>query len=104
MAKFLFVYHGDGRPENPEDVEATMAAWGKWMQDHGAALIEPGNPVGASKTVTAEGVRDGGGANPVSGYTLVEAEDFDTACAIAAENPMVMDGSGSVEVAEIVQM
>ncbi|SFT35354.1 YciI family protein [Sedimentitalea nanhaiensis] len=104
MPNFLFVYHGGGRPESQEDIDRVMAAWGKWMEDNGASLVEPGNPVGMSKTVSSGGVADDGGANPASGYTIVSAADIDAACAIAKSNPMVLDGSGSVEVAEIMQM
>ena len=104
MPKYLFVYHGGKRPDTQEEIDATMAQWRKWMQDNGPALVEPGNPVGMSKTVSASGAADGGGANPASGYTIVEAADLDAACAIASSNPMVVDGSGSVEVAEIMQM
>lgn len=104
MSKFLFVYHGGSRPESQEEIDKTMAAWGKWMTDNGPALLIPGNPVGMSKTVSGSGTSDGGGANPASGYTVIEAADMDAACAIASSNPMVMDGSGSVEVAEIHEM
>lgn len=104
MPKFLYVYHGGKAPESEEEGRKVMAAWEKWMQDNGASLIEPGAPVGLSKTVSAGGVAGNGGANPASGYTIVEAADIDAACAIAQTNPMVVDGSGSVEVAEIVPM
>lgn len=104
MPKFLYVYHGGKRPESKEEGERVMAAWEKWMTDNGPALADPGNPVGMSKTVTSKGVADNGGANPTSGYTIVEAKDIETAVAIAKANPMVMDGSGSVEVAEILPM
>ena len=104
MPKYLFVYHGGKRPESQADIDKAMAAWGKWMEDNGPSLTDPGNPVGMSKTVTTAGVADNGGANPVSGYTMVEAPDIDAACEIAKSNPMVADGSGSVEVAEILPM
>lgn len=104
MPNFLFVYHGGKRPETQAEIDKTMAHWGKWMQDNGPALVEPGNPVGMSKTVSSSGTADGGGANPASGYTVVKAADLDAACAIASSNPMVVDGSGSVEVAEIMEM
>ncbi len=104
MPNFLFVYHGGSRPETQDEIDRVMAAWGKWMEDNGANLVEPGNPVGLSKTVNGDGVAEGGGANPASGYTIVSADDIDAACAIAKSNPMVVDGSGSVEVAEIIQM
>ncbi|MFC4668036.1 hypothetical protein ACFO5X_05670 [Seohaeicola nanhaiensis] len=104
MPKFLFVYHGGKRPETQAEIDRAMAAWGTWMSDNAKALVDAGNPVGMSRTVSAAGVADDGGANPASGYSLVEAADIDAACAIAAANPMVMDGSGSVEVAPIVEM
>ncbi|SIO15701.1 YciI family protein [Vannielia litorea] len=100
MPKFLYVYHGGKPPSTPEEGAKAMAAWGKWMSDHDQAITDPGNPVGMSKTVSSSGVADNGGANPTSGYTIVEAPDIATACRIAAENPMLTDG-GSVEVAEI---
>lgn len=104
MPRFLYVYHGGKAPDSEDEAQAVMAAWSKWMGDNGASLVEPGNPVGQSKTVSASGVAGDGGANPASGYTIVEAADLDAACAIAKSNPMVVDGSGSVEVAEIIQM
>lgn len=104
MPNFLFVYHGGGMPETQEEIDRAMAAWGKWMEDNKSNLVEPGNPVGMSKTVSASGVADNGGANPASGYSIVSADDIDAACAIAKSNPMVADGSGSIEVAEILPM
>lgn len=104
MPKFLFVYHGGKRPETQADIDKAMAAWGKWMGDNAKALVNPGNPVGMSKTVTATGIADNGGANPASGFSIVEATDIDAACAIAASNPMAADGSGSVEVAPLIDM
>ena len=100
MPDFMFVYHGGKAPEGEAAQKETMARWGAWMQANGAALKDPGNPVGMSKTVSSGGVADNGGANPVSGYTIVTAADMDGALAMAKSNPMVADG-GSVEVAEI---
>ena len=104
MPKFLLAYHGGGMPETPEEGEKVMAAWGKWMNDHASSFKDPGAPVGASKTVSPSGTADGGGSNPTSGYTIVTADSIDAACKIASSNPMVEDGSGSVEVAEIIHM
>jgi hypothetical protein len=55
-------------------------------------------------TVTADGVSEGGGANPTSGYTIVEVADAEAACEMAKGCPMVVDGSGSVEVAGLIDM
>ena len=104
MPNFLYVYHGGSRPETQEEIDKTMAAWGQWMETNGPALVDGGNPVGMSKTVSSGGIADDGGANPASGYTIIKADSLETACAIASSNPMVVDGSGSVEVAEIIEM
>lgn len=99
MAKYLFVYHGGSAPTDPAEQEAEMAKWGAWFGELGAAVLDGGNPVGQSKTVTAAGVSDDGGANPASGYSLIEASDYDDACAKAKGCPIVAQG-GAVEVAE----
>ncbi len=104
MPKFMFIYHGGGRPETPEEGEKVMAAWMSWMAGIGADLVDGGNPAGMSKTVTANGVEDNGGANPVSGYTLINAQDMDAACKIAAGCPILENGMGTVEVAEAMEM
>ena len=104
MPKFAFVYHGGGAPETPEEGAKAMAAWQSWYGDIGESLEDGGAPVGQSMTVSADGVTDNGGANPVSGYTVVSAADYDAACEMAKGCPLVQDGSGSVEVAQIVEM
>ena len=103
MPDFLYVYHGGKMPETPEAQAASMAAWGKWMTDNGPALVDPGNPVGMSKTVHAGGVDDNGGSNPTSGYTIIRAGDMQAAVAIAKSCPIVKEG-GSIEIAEIHKM
>lgn len=104
MPDFIFAYHGGTIPETQEEGEKAMAAWGKWFEDMGAAVVNGGNPVGQSMTVTAGGVAGDGGANPISGYTIVRADTPEAACELAKGCPMVADGTGSVEVAPIVEM
>lgn len=104
MARFAFVYHGGKKPETPEEGERVMAEWGAWYQSMGTSVIDGGGPAGMSKTVSNGGVADDGGANPVSGLTIVDAADQAAAVEMAKGCPMVRDGSGSVEVAEILQM
>jgi hypothetical protein len=104
MAKFIFAYHGGGMPETPEEGEAQMAKWMAWMGGLGDAIVDGGAPVGMSKTVSGAGIADNGGSNPISGYTVVEAADIDAAVAMAAGCPINDHPSGSVEVAECIQM
>ena len=103
MPKFVYAYHGGTMPEDPAAIEAEMAAWGAWFEAMGSAVIDGGNPVGMSKTVSNEGVADNGGSNPISGYTLVDAANIDAACDMAKGCPIIKNG-GSIEVAEAIPM
>ena len=104
MAKYLFVYHGGSVPQTKEQQAAVMAAWGEWFGAMGKAVIDGGNPVGPSTTVRSNGtiVKDGG-ANPASGYSLIEAASLDDALAKAKSCPLLAAG-GSIEVAQAMDM
>jgi len=103
MPKFMYIYHGGKAPESPEEGAKVMAAWNAWFEGMGAAVVDGGNPAGMSKTVSASGVAEDGGANPVSGYSLVNAADHDAAVEMAKTCPILGDG-GTVEVAEAMEM
>lgn len=104
MAKYLFVYHGGKNPETEEEVKQVLDDWGAWFGGMGAAVIDGGNPVGPSMTVEPGGsVADNGGANPASGYSLIEASDMDDALEKAKGCP-ILKSEGSVEVAEAFDM
>ena len=99
MPHFLFAYHGGKTPETPEETEIEIGRWRQWFDDIGPTIVDPGNPVGMSKTVSAAGVAEDGGANPLSGYTIIHTENIDKAVALAKACPII--GDGTVEVAEI---
>lgn len=99
MAKYLFVYHGGKPPQGKEEMAQVMDAWGRWFGSMGADVIDGGNPVGKSTTVNGTGVVGNGGANPASGYSLIEASTLDDAIAKAKACPILTSG-GSVELAE----
>lgn len=99
MPHFLFAYHGGKQPETPEETDVEISRWRSWFDRIGASVVDPGNPVGMTKTVSAEGVTDDGGANPLSGYTIIHAESIDQAIELAKACPIM--GDGSIEVAEI---
>ena len=104
MAKYLYVYHGGSKPETEAEGAEVMEAWGQWLGSMGAAVIDGGNPVGVSSTVHSSGkVTNDGGANPASGYSLIEASSLDDALAKAKKCPILAAG-GSVEVAEAFDM
>jgi hypothetical protein len=104
MAKYLLAYHGGTMPEDPTESARVMGLWVEWYTSLGAAVLDPGNPVGHAAYVSPDGsVSAGGGANPVSGYTLIEAGSLDEAVAAAKRNPLLA-GGGSIEVAETFTM
>ena len=97
MAKYLFVYHGGKAPSNPDEIKKTMDAWGAWFGSMGAAVIDGGNPVGKSSTVKQDGsLVNGGGANPASGYSLIEASSLEEAHNRAKGCPLLKAG-GTIE-------
>lgn len=105
MPKYIFAYHGGaGAPTTPEDGAKQMEKWNAWFASMPAgAATDMGAPVGKSTTVSAKGVADDGGPNPLSGFSMVEAADLEQAVAIARDCPIVSDG-GSVEIAPVTAM
>lgn len=104
MATFLFSYHGGKAPESEEEGAAVMKAWTDWFTELGSAVVDSGQPTGASATVGADGsVTEGGGANPVNGYSLISADSLEAALVVAKGCPH-LDAGGSVEVGETVGM
>ena len=105
MPKFVFAYHGGtGMPESAEEQEQLMAAWGAWFGEMGDAVIDGGNPIGQTVTVGPGGsTTEGGGPNPLTGYSLISADDMDGALKLAGGCP-ALDSGGSVEVAEALDM
>lgn len=102
MTNYLLAYHGGSMPESEEEQAQVMAAWGAWYEALGAAIVDGGNPTGVAKTVASDGsVSDGGGANPVSGYTIIAADGLDAATELAKGCP-ILAGGGSIEVCEII--
>ncbi len=100
MAKFLFVYHGGSTPESEEEGAAVMQAWNEWLGGLGSAVVDQGHPTGASATVGTDGsTTQGGGANPVTGYSIISADSLEQALVFAKGSPQLPSG-GTIEVAE----
>jgi len=101
MPTYLVTYHGGGGPPpSAEAREQMMAAFGAWVASVGDHMADPGAPLGAAKTVSAEGVSDGGTAS-IGGYSLIRADDLDAAVVLVKNHPFVARG-GSLQVSEAV--
>ncbi len=103
MAEYIIAYHGGKKPESPEDGARHMAKWKAWVSDLGDAVVNPGTPLGPSKTVSSDGVSDDGGPNPLSGFSIVKADSMDAAIEMAKACP-TLDLDGTLEVAQVMKM
>jgi len=103
MAKFVFLYTGGKMADTPEAQKAAMDAWMGWFGVLGDDIVDPGNPFGASSTVTPDGSSKNSGASGISGYTVVTANSLSDAAGKAKGCPVLASG-GSVEVYEAMPM
>ncbi len=103
MSNYIIAYHGGKKPENPEAGAKHMAKWKAWIGGLGDAVVNPGTPLGKSKTVSSSGVSDDGGSNPMSGFSIVKADSMDAALEMAKACPFLETG-GTLEVAEMMEM
>ena len=102
MSNYVFAYHGGKKPESPEEGAKHMAKWKAWVDGLGDAVVNPGTPLGMSKTVSSNGVSDDGGSNPLSGFSIVKADSMDAALEMAKGCPYL--DMGTIEVAEAMEM
>ena len=72
MAKYVFVYHGGGAPESEEEGAAVMQAWNDWFASLGSAVVDVGQSDRGHqpRSVPMAPTSQGGGANPVTGYSI----------------------------------
>ena len=101
MAKFFLAFRG-GKPSSPEGFERMGEAWMGWMSALGGALSEKGAGFGMSRFLTAPD-REEACAEPLSGYSIVEAADIEAALDLARSNP-IFEFGGTIEVIPAMEM
>ena len=116
MKEFMFIYRsGDSNwmaTASAEEKAAVMAKWGAWMGSLGAKgqLVTGGSPLefGGKRLLKKDGVlTDIAGSELkelVSGYSIIKAESYDQAAAIARECPIFGSPNTSVEIRIVGQM
>jgi hypothetical protein len=100
MANFLLTYHGGAMGGTDEEKQKIMAAWGVWMQQCGSNLVDGGNPCSNAMSVSKDGSKEYSGSEKISGYSVIKADNMENAVRAASMVPLVVDGSGSVDVYE----
>ncbi len=103
MTQFHFTYHGGRKPETPEEGQQAMQKWTSWAETLGAALINPGTPVGLTHVLTADGVSSDPSPHPIKGFSIIEADDLDAAIDLLKNCPHFEFG-GTLEISEMMQM
>jgi hypothetical protein len=94
MPKFLVTYHGSNMPHDPESMAKARDAFMQWAQKLGPALVEPGAPVAAARTVSSHGPKEGLADGPFNGWSVIEAPDMNAAAKLVADHPFI--GRGGV--------
>ena len=82
--------------------EKSMATWLAWFGKLGKAVVDAGAPTMPGKIVSAGGVKSIG-TKPVTGYSILQAENIDAAIAMAKSAPALADG-GQVAVYTLMPM
>ena len=110
MKKFLAIYLGSASARSEWDKldeakrkqrEASgMTAWGAWMEEHKAAIVVPGGPLGKTKRAAKQGITDT--KNSMAGYIVIQAESHDAAARLFVNHPHFTIFPGdSVEIMEV---
>lgn len=102
MSNYVFAYHVGKMPKSPEEGAKYMAKWKAWVCGLGHVVVNPGIPLGNSKTVSSSGVSDDDGSNPLSGFSIVKADSMDAALEMAKRCPHLE--LGTIDVAEVREM
>jgi hypothetical protein len=94
---FLAVYIGgkdsprmkdwDALPETERGTKMRegIAAWKAWVEQHQAAIVGMGGPLGKTKKVGERGIADI--SNLMSGYTVVRADSHEAAAKLFEKHP-----------------
>ena len=62
-----------------------IAAWKAWMEQHEAAVVGAGGPLGRTKRVSGTGIEDV--ANEMGAFTVVRAESHEAAARLFENHP-----------------
>jgi len=85
-----------------EQQKKSMEEWRKWMGEHKGDLTDDGAPLGKTKCVTKDDVKDM--KNDIGGYSIVQAQSHDAAAKLMRDNPHLSIPGATIEVMEITQM
>jgi len=103
MTQFVIVYLGGNQPSSPEEGKQHFAKYKEWLASLGSAAVSPMNPFKETRTITPDGSIHAVSSTAMSGYTIIETDNMESALLLAKVCPF-LDIGGSLEVSELVKM
>jgi hypothetical protein len=108
VAKFMILYRSstDAAEQmasaTPEQAQEGMAAWMRWSEKAGPAIVDLGSPLGNSRVVpTGSG---GGRDAPIGGFSILQADSADDIAKLLDDHPHLNMPGAVIEVLEYLQM
>ena len=101
MERFLVIYRGaaGGTPDAPEH---HPERWTAWLDSLGSKVADRGSLTHSSVEVPSRLLGPKLSSSSLSGYSIVEAADFNEAVRLAEACP-IFDEGGSVEIARLTE-
>ena len=106
MPKYLVLYRSsvDATEQmssaTPEQAAEGMQLWTAWFGKVGQSMIDPGSPVGESRTLPG----DADTGVPVGGYSVLEADSSDAVMKLLDDHPHLQAPGAVIEVLEQLPM
>jgi len=104
VKKYLFIFRHSTAPESrpsPEEMQALGGQWYAWMQKFNASILPGGDGLKPSGRCIKGGIVTDGpyveAKEFVASFSLIQAENYDAAVAIAQECP----GKNVIEIREL---
>jgi hypothetical protein len=109
MNKYLFIYRNplslDMRQPSQEEMKAMFAQWNAWKDKFKNNVVDTGDGLKPTGKVLKSGsVTDGPHVESkeiIGGYSIVQAESYEQALAVARECPIVFLPGAHIEVREM---
>lgn len=87
----------------PEQSQKTKNDYDSWTTKMGQNMVDMGAPIGDGRSLTDDGTTGSLPAH-LNGYTIIQADNFDTAMSLLEGHPFLSDRSGkfSIDVLELI--
>jgi hypothetical protein len=108
VAKFMILYRSavDATQQmaaaSPEQAQEGMAAWMRWAEKAGPAILDLGSPLGNSRVVPEAAAAETG--VPIGGFSILQADSADNLAKLLDDHPHLQMPGAGIEVLEYLPM